>query len=163
MSTEKTPSFKLSQAAQVKWELSQLDLSYAPEDFNVREARFIVQQNVIGISDVLRAIEPQEKEINELMVEYNQEASDLNRKYSIGVKDVVLTKDERFEYEAVCEVLKAKHKKNLDSYQKKVKELNKLMDEQECQFVLKKEIKKEMLPPNITANDMAILSRLMEW
>jgi predicted metal-dependent hydrolase len=154
---------KYAQAAEIRLELMNLDLSYVPKGFNTRELRLVVQENIIGLGDVLRAVEPQEKEINELMSEYNEEANALNRKYSIHVKDTVLTKEERFEYEDACSELKAKYKKTIDLYKEKLKELQKVMDTTDCPFVLKKTVKKDMLPSNISASDMAILSRLMEW
>jgi len=152
-----------SEAAQIKYELLQLDLSYVKKEFSVREIRLIVQENVIGLADGLRPIEPQQKEINESVAEFNNDFGDLNRKYSIGVKDVTLTKEERFEYESALEELKLKYKDVLDSYKEKNADLLKLMDTKECVFQLKKLIKKDMLPANITGSDMQILSRLIEW
>lgn len=160
---EEAKPLTYSEAMQIKFELVQLDLSYVKKEFSVRELRLISQEAIIGLSDGLRPIEPQQKEVQEIVTDFNTELGDLNRKYSIGVKDIILTKEERFDYESALDELKEKHKVALADYKTKNAELLKLMDEKECLYTLKKEIKKEMLPANITGSDMAILSRLMEW
>jgi len=151
------------EAGIARWELMNLDLSYVKKEFSLRELRLIVQENIVGLGDALRAIEVQQKELEAILADYNQELNDLNRKYSIGAKDITLTKEERFEYEGLAEDLKSKYKDAHIKFKAEDKEFTKMIADKECPFSLKKDIKKEMIPANINGRDMNILSRLMEW
>lgn len=160
---EEPKALTLAEAQQIRFELMQLDLSYADKKFNTRELRLIVQKEIVALMDVLRAIEPQEKEIMTLIADYNAEASENDRKHNIGVKDYVLTKEEKADFEADLLVIKEKYKDVLDQYNEKNKSYLAFVDKTSTEYFLRKNVKESMLPVNITGKDMYILSRLMEF
>lgn len=161
--TKEAKKLTYTEAIQIKWELEQLDLSYAPKGFNSMPVRLIVQENIVGLQDALRAIEPQQKELTNLVADYNREMMEITTKFNVGTKDHIFSKEDRIAFDEEVSAVREKYKKENEEFKIKNKQLQETQDSTECGFVLKKGIKKDMLPSNITNSDMQIVSRLMEW
>lgn len=151
-----------AQVALVRNDLQNVSFSYVKKEFNTRELQLIIQENIIAINDVTRAIEPQVKEVQEMIVPYNLECTELERKYNIG-KDVVLSKEDKESFESELVELREKYKSDIEKFKKADKELIDMMDTKKTGFSIKSKISKSMLPANITREDMARISHIIEW
>lgn len=94
-----------------------------------REFAYLVEQNIVAITDALRGVIPQEEEIQELLASFNKEVFELCDKHRISLakeSDEVQRKDLEKVYEASYAILEEKYQKERSEFKQRTEELHKM-------------------------------------
>lgn len=113
------------------------------------ELKYLVRQNLEAANNELKALEPEEKKLQELVDPYNkeikiiaEEAATINKevKYKkdsnpfTGEREYDIPESRKAKFEKDKEALEKKHKKALDEFKKKSEAYNKFLEEKESKF-----------------------------